>query len=102
MKVLVIGSGGREHALVKKISQSKKLSKLYVAPGNGGMQGLAEIVNIKADEIEKLADFAQENEIDLTIVGPEAPLVMGIVDLFEERNLKIFGPNKKSFFFRSQ
>ena len=96
MKVLVIGSGGREHALVKKISQSKKLSKLYVAPGNGGMQGLAEIVNIKADEIEKLADFAQENEIDLTIVGPEAPLVKGIVDLFEERNLKIFGPNKKA------
>ena len=96
MKVLIIGSGGREHALVKKISQSKKLSKLFVAPGNGGMQGLAEVVDIKADEIEKLANFAQENEIDLTIVGPEAPLVMGIVDLFEERNLKIFGPNKKA------
>jgi phosphoribosylamine--glycine ligase len=96
MKVLVIGSGGREHALVKKISQSKKLSKLFVAPGNAGMQDLAEVINIKADEIEKLADFAKENEVDLTIVGPEAPLVKGIVDLFEERNLKIFGPNKKA------
>lgn len=96
MKVLVIGSGGREHALVKKISQSKKLSKLFVAPGNAGMQDLAEVINIKADEIEKLADFAKENEVDLTIVGPEDPLVKGIVDLFEERNLKIFGPNKKA------
>ncbi len=96
MKVLVVGSGGREHALVKKISQSRKLSKIYVAPGNGGIEDIAEVVNIKADEIEKLADFAAENEIDLTIVGPEAPLVEGIVDLFCEKNLKIFGPNKKA------
>ena len=96
MKVLVVGSGGREHALVEKISQSRKLSKIYVAPGNGGIEDIAEVVNIKADEIEKLADFAAENEIDLTIVGPEAPLVKGVVDLFQERNLRIFGPNKKA------
>ena len=96
MKVLVIGSGGREHALVKKISESRKVSKIYAAPGNGGIADLAELVAIKADDIEKLADFAQEKEIDLTIVGPEAPLVKGIVDLFKERNLKIFGPDKKA------
>jgi phosphoribosylamine--glycine ligase len=96
MKVLVIGSGGREHALVKKISESKKVSKIYVAPGNGGIADLAELVAIKADDVEKLADFAQEKEIDLTIVGPEAPLVKGIVDLFKERDLKIFGPDKKA------
>jgi phosphoribosylamine--glycine ligase len=94
MKVLIVGSGGREHALAKKISESKKLSKLYVAPGNGGISEIAELVSIKADEIEKLVDFAQSNEIDLTVVGPEAPLVKGIVDLFESRNLKIFGPNQ--------
>lgn len=94
MKVLIVGSGGREHALAKKISESKKLSKLYVAPGNGGISEIAELIDIKADEIEKLADFACSNEIDLTVVGPEAPLVKGIVDLFESRNLKIFGPNQ--------
>jgi phosphoribosylamine--glycine ligase len=94
MKVLIIGSGGREHALARKISESKKLSKLYVAPGNGGISEIAELIDIKAEEIEKLADFAQDNEIDLTVVGPEAPLVKGIVDLFESRNLKIFGPNQ--------
>jgi phosphoribosylamine--glycine ligase len=95
MKVLVIGSGGREHALCWKIAQSKLVSKIYCAPGNGGTGEIAENVNIKANEIDKLLDFALNNKIDLTIVGPEDPLVLGIVDKFEENGLKIFGPNKK-------
>lgn len=93
MKILVIGSGGREHALCWKISQSAKVTKLYCAPGNGGIASIAECVNIKADDIIALADFAHENKIDLTVVGPEVPLVAGIVDLFEEEGLKIFGPS---------
>ncbi|NLL81413.1 MAG: phosphoribosylamine--glycine ligase, partial [Tissierellia bacterium] len=95
MKVLVIGSGGREHALCWKIAQSQKVSKIYCAPGNGGTESIAENIDIKADEIDKLLEFAIENEIDLTLVGPEDPLCFGIVDKFEENNLKIFGPNKK-------
>lgn len=95
MKVLVIGSGGREHALCWKIAQSQKVSKIYCAPGNGGTESIAENIDIKADEIDKLLEFALENEIDLTIVGPEDPLCRGIVDKFEEKNLKIFGPNEE-------
>ena len=94
MKVLVIGSGGREHALCWKISQSQKVDKLYCAPGNGGIGQVAENIDIKANDIEGLVDFAIKNGIDLTVVGPEEPLVMGIVDRFEEKGLKIFGPNK--------
>lgn len=96
MKVFVIGSGGREHALIWKIAQSKKVSKIYCAPGNGGIEELAECVNIKADDIELLLNFAINNNIDLTVVGPEVPLVKGIVDKFKENGLKIFGPDKKS------
>ncbi|MFW6034829.1 MAG: phosphoribosylamine--glycine ligase [Halothermotrichaceae bacterium] len=96
MKVLVVGSGGREHALVWKIYQSERVEKIYAAPGNDGMLHLAETVNIASDNIEALADFAQEKDIDLTIVGPEKPLVDGIVDEFNSRGLKIFGPNKKA------
>lgn len=92
MKVLVIGSGGREHALTWKISQSKKIDKLFCAPGNGGIKEIAEIVNIKADDIDGLLDFAKEKEIGLTVVGPEVPLVKGIVDRFLEEGLKVFGP----------
>lgn len=95
MKVLVIGSGGREHALCWKIAKSNKVSKVYCAPGNGGTIEVAENIDINVDEIEKLRDFAIENHIDLTVVGPELPLVLGIVDKFQEKGLKIFGVNKK-------
>lgn len=96
MKVLVVGSGGREHALVWKISQSKLVEKIYCAPGNAGTAQLAENIQINANDINALADFAEENSIDLTVVGPEAPLVAGIVDEFEKRKLKCFGPTKKA------
>src|SRR3990167_7298625 len=94
MNILVIGSGGREHALVWKIAQSPKVKKIYCAPGNAGTAELAENVNINIDDIKGLLKFALEKKIDLTVVGPEMPLVAGIVDLFEEKGLKIFGPNK--------
>ncbi len=96
MKVLVIGSGGREHALVWKIKQSKKVQKIFCAPGNGGMTRIAKCVNLKADNIKGLADFASRNKINLTVVGPEQPLAQGIVDEFQRRKLKIFGPEKKA------
>lgn len=94
MKILLIGSGGREHALAWKINQSPLTKKLYCAPGNGGIADIAECVDIQANEIDQLLAFAKKNKIDLTVVGPEAPLVEGIVDVFEEAGLKIFGPNK--------
>jgi len=94
MKLLVVGSGGREHTLVWKIKQSGLVKKIYAAPGNAGMAELAEVREIKADDISGLLNFAKQEEIDLTVVGPEAPLVAGIVDEFEEAGLKIFGPTK--------
>ncbi|OGC24917.1 phosphoribosylamine--glycine ligase [candidate division WOR-1 bacterium RIFOXYB2_FULL_42_35] len=94
MKVLVIGSGGREHALVWKISQSPKVDKIYCAPGNAGTAEFAENVNIKVDDIAGLLNFAQEKKIDLTVVGPEIPLVLGVVDEFDKAGLKAFGPSK--------
>ena len=94
MKVLVIGSGGREHTLVWKITQSPKVSKVYCAPGNAGISQLAQCIDIAADRIRELADFAQKIKIDLTVVGPEQSLSKGIVDEFTERGLKIFGPTK--------
>jgi len=94
MKVLVIGSGGREHALVWKIGQSPKAGKVYCAPGSAGIGELAELVAIGPEQIEKLAEFAENEKIDLTVVGPELPLTLGITDLFESRGLRIFGPNK--------
>lgn len=96
MKVLVIGSGGREHAIVRAISRSKKVSKIYCAPGNAGISELAEIVDIKVMEFDKLAAFAKDNDIDLTVVGPDDPLVGGIVDVFEEKGLRVFGPRKNA------
>lgn len=96
MKVLVIGSGGREHALIWKISQSPLVNEIYCAPGNGGTKDIATNVNISVMEFEKLADFAKMNQIDLTVVGPDDPLVAGIVDEFEKRNLKVFGPRKNA------
>ncbi len=94
MKILVIGGGGREHALVWKIAQSPLVTKLYCAPGNPGTAALAENVPIAVDQLDQLLEFAQANTIDLTVVGPEQPLSLGIVDLFEANGLKIFGPSK--------
>ncbi|GFN34965.1 phosphoribosylamine--glycine ligase [Tepidimicrobium xylanilyticum] len=96
MKVLVLGSGGREHALCWKLAESKKVSKVYCAPGNGGTKEIAQNIDIEPEDIEKLMEFVLKERIDLTIVGPENPLVMGIVDRFKEKGLRIFGANKKS------
>lgn len=96
MKVLVIGSGAREHAIAWKLSQSKRKPKLYVAPGNPGISEIATCAPIEASDLKGLLKFALSEKIDLTIVGPEAPLVMGIVDLFEANGLKIFGPNQEA------
>jgi len=94
MRILVIGSGGREHALVWKIAQSKLVDKIFCAPGNGGIVQLAECIDIKADDIFGLLEFARKEKIDLTVVGPEKALALGIVDEFTKAGLKIFGPNK--------
>jgi phosphoribosylamine--glycine ligase len=94
MKILVIGSGGREHALVWKLTQSKSVEKLFCAPGNPGIAELAECIPIKANDIAGLKQFALEQNINLTVVGPEQPLVDGIVDEFESAGMKIFGPSK--------
>ena len=96
MKVLVVGGGGREHALVWKISQSPKVTKVYAAPGNAGIAGLAECAPIKADDIPGLLAFARARAIDLTVVGPEGPLSMGIVDEFTKAGLRVFGPSRKA------
>jgi phosphoribosylamine---glycine ligase len=96
MKILVVGGGGREHALVWKISQSPKVTKIYAAPGNAGISALAECAPIKADDVPGLLAFAKAKAIDLTIVGPEGPLSMGIVDEFTQAGLRIFGPNRKA------
>jgi phosphoribosylamine--glycine ligase len=93
MKVLVVGGGGREHAMVWKLSQSPKVTELYCAPGNPGMKGLAELVGIGAEDIPKLLEFAKDKQIDLTVVGPEAPLVAGITDIFEAEGLLVAGPS---------
>ncbi|TKB27693.1 phosphoribosylamine--glycine ligase [Desulfopila sp. IMCC35006] len=96
MKILVVGSGGREHALVWKIKQSKKVEKIFCAPGNAGISRLADCVDISVTDVKKLLKFAQKEHIDLTVVGPESSLVAGIVDIFEENGLRIFGPTKKA------
>lgn len=96
MKVLIIGSGGREHALCWKVAQSDKTSKVFCAPGNGGTGLVAENINIEANNIKGLLEFALKEGIDLTIVGPEEPLTLGIVDRFKEKGLKIFGPEKSA------
>ena len=96
MRILVIGSGGREHALVWKIAQSKLADKIFCAPGNGGISQEAECVDIKTEDLPALMEFVKKEKIDFTIVGPEAPLALGIVDEFNKYKLKIFGPNKKA------
>lgn len=96
MKVMVIGSGGREHTLIWKLSLSSKVKEIYAAPGNGGISKTAKCVDISADDIDGQIKFVKENNIDLTIVGPEDPLSKGIVDRFMEHDLKIFGPTKSA------
>ncbi|HBR14434.1 MAG TPA: phosphoribosylamine--glycine ligase [Candidatus Omnitrophica bacterium] len=94
MKVLIVGSGGREHALAWKIKQSPMVKELYCAPGNGGIAQISECVDIPAEDIQRLVQFAKKKAIDLTVVGPEAPLVAGIVDVFKKEGLAIFGPSQ--------
>lgn len=96
MKILIVGSGGREHAIAWKVAKSSKAEKIYCAPGNGGIEEYAECVPIGAMEFEKLAAFAEEKKIDLTVVGMDDPLVGGIVDVFEAKGLRIFGPRKNA------
>lgn len=90
MKVLIVGSGGREHAIAWKVAQSPKVDKIYCAPGNAGIEEYAECVNIGAMEFDKLVAFAKEKEIDLTVIGMDDPLVGGVVDAFEAEGLRVF------------
>ena len=94
MKVLIVGSGGREHAIAWKVAQSKQVEKIYCAPGNAGIEEYAECVNIGAMEFDRLTQFAEEKKIDLTVVGMDDPLVGGIVNAFEEKGLRVFGPRQ--------
>ena len=96
MKILVIGSGGREHAIVSKISQSPRVEKLFCAPGNGGISKLAQCVDIKATELDKIVGFAKQNAIDLVFVAPDDPLVMGLVDKLNQEGIAAFGPNERA------
>lgn len=96
MKILVVGSGGREHAIVTSIAKSPRVEKIYCAPGNAGIADLAECVPLKAMDFEGLASFAEEQKIDLTVIGMDDPLVGGIVDVFEAKGLKVFGPRKNA------
>ena len=96
MKVLIVGSGGREHAIAWKIAQSDRVEKIYCAPGNAGISEVAECVPIGAMEFDRLVEFAKEKEIDLTVIGMDDPLVGGVVDKFEEAGLKVFGPRKNA------
>jgi phosphoribosylamine--glycine ligase len=96
MKVLVVGSGGREHALVWKIAQSPRVKKIYCAPGNAGIAQMAECLSISAEDVKGLTAWAEKEKIDLTVVGPEAPLTLGMVDIFRARGLRVFGPSQKA------
>lgn len=96
MKVLIVGSGGREHAIAWKVAQSPRVDKIYCAPGNAGIAEYAECVNIGAMEFDKLAAFAKENQVDLTVIGMDDPLVGGVVDVFEAQGLRVFGPRKNA------
>ncbi|MCH7781470.1 phosphoribosylamine--glycine ligase, partial [candidate division KSB1 bacterium] len=96
MKILVIGGGGREHALVWKIKQSRKVSEVICAPGNGGIMEIVNCFPVPEEDIDGLLKLAESKKIDLTVVGPEVPLVEGIVDRFQEKGLRIFGPTKKA------
>jgi len=95
MKVLIVGGGGREHAIAWKLAQSPKIDKLYCAPGNAGIAEVAECVALKAEDVDGICGFAKENKIELTVIGPEVPLSLGIVDALAKQGLKAFGPNQK-------
>ena len=95
MIICIIGSGGREHAICKTISISSKVNKIYCIPGNAGTQKLAENVDLDVNNFKKILKFLKESRVDLVIVGPEKPLVNGIVDYLENNNIKVFGPRKK-------
>src|SRR5580693_8458893 len=109
MKILVIGSGGREHALVWKLAQSSHATQMWCAPGNAGIAqerlakngATVECVNIGAEDLPRLLAFAQEKKVELTVVGPDNPLALGIVDLFQKNSLRIWGPNQKAAQFES-
>ena len=96
MKVLIVGSGGREHAIAWKVAKSAKVDKIYCAPGNAGIAEFAECVPIGAMEFDKMAAFAKEHQVDLTVIGMDDPLVGGIVDVFEKEGLRVFGPRKNA------
>ena len=96
MKILVIGSGGREHALAWRLAQSPRVEKVYVAPGNAGTANTPNLENLAISDLNELADFAASNDIAFTVVGPEAPLAKGVVNIFRDRGLKIFGPTKEA------
>ncbi|MFC7440748.1 phosphoribosylamine--glycine ligase [Laceyella putida] len=96
MRILVIGNGGREHAIVWKLKQSPKVADIYCAPGNGGIAGLATCVPIAVEDVDGLVAFAKEQRVDLTVVGPEVPLLLGVVDRFEQEGLKAFGPRRQA------
>ena len=101
MRVLVVGGGGREHALVWKLSQSIKVNEIFCAPGNGGIRQMAECIDIKAEDIEGLYEFVLKKKIDITVVGPEVPLSLGITDYFEKKGLKVFGPRQNAAIIES-
>ena len=96
MKILVIGSGGREHALAWRLAQSPRVEKVYVAPGNPATANTPNQENLAISDLNELADFAASNDIAFTVVGPEAPLAKGVVNIFRDRGLKIFGPTKEA------
>src|SRR5712692_5191995 len=96
MKLLVIGSGGREHALTWKIRQSPHVTRVFAAPGNAGIAEVADVVPLAADDVAGLVRFARDERIDLTVVGPELPLTLGIVDEFQRHGLRIFGPTREA------
>ena len=94
LRVLVVGGGGREHAICWKLVQSPGVQKLWCAPGNGGIAGLAECVDLAAENVEGIVAFSRENQLDMVVVGPEVPLAMGLVDELEKSGIRAFGPNK--------
>ncbi len=96
MKILVVGGGGREHAIIKSLKKNEGIEKIYALPGNGGMRNDAECVDIGAKELDKIVDFAVNNQIDFAVVAPDDPLVLGLVDMLEEKNIKCFGPRKNA------
>ncbi|MBN2286970.1 MAG: phosphoribosylamine--glycine ligase [Tissierellales bacterium] len=96
MKILVIGSGGREHAICYKLSQSEKIEKIYCIPGNAGIENIATCVEMKVEDIDGIVSFALEQEVDLVVIGPEAPLVLGLADRLTEKSIRVFGPNQKA------